>query len=192
MDILSCTGCGLQAGSSVDFSAIFRTFEEDQITHTPRGDDVSTPTINGIRTAGAYARRIALGSLPAALFVFVSCSLFRGVSYYDPTTYKNLTDLKPYVMFLYASFGEEEVDEDRIWYVRLRLAQIHEYEKGKGPSNKETADQIGKIVEMYEEDVHARLAGASWNEAQINNSTENVVDAFDIAIQTERLKNRNE
>jgi len=142
-------------------------------------------------TRAALARLLRV-ALVFAFFLIPSCTLFHGVSYYDPTTYRNLTDLKPHVMFLYVSFGEQDVDFDAVRYIRLRLAQMHEYEKGKGPLNAETARQIGNIIVMFEDDVQARLSAGMWSETQINNSTENIVDAFDIAIQTERLKNKNE
>ena len=39
------------------------------------------------------------------LLIFIGCArLFGFVSYYDPTTYKNLTELKPEVTKLYESF----------------------------------------------------------------------------------------
>ena len=35
------------------------------------------------------------------------------VTYYDPTTYKNLTDLKPQMMALYDTFPRDPIDFDR-------------------------------------------------------------------------------
>ncbi|MBI3811104.1 MAG: hypothetical protein HY283_02705 [Nitrospirae bacterium] len=112
--------------------------------------------------------------------------------YYDPTTYKNLTDLKPEVAAFYESFIEEEIDKKAIAAVRLKLAQVFEYEKGKGENNRETTRQIELIKKMFEAHVQERLKSGRWSEANFQNKKENIEDAFDIAISTERLKNKNE
>lgn len=128
-----------------------------------------------------------------SLFVLLSgCALFQsGITYYDPTTYKNLTDLKPEVVMLYESFAAEVVDTMWVRAVRLKLRQVHEYEKGKGEANIPTANQIGTIIAAFEDDVVARLASAAWNIENIENSVENISEAFDTAISTEHLKNKN-
>lgn len=112
--------------------------------------------------------------------------------YYDPTTYKNLTNLKPEVAALYESFVEEEIDKKAIAAIRLELAQAFEYERGKGENNHETARQIELIKKMFEAHVQERLKNGKWSEANLQNKKENIEDAFDIAISTERLKNKNE
>ena len=53
-------------------------------------------------------------------------------TYYDATTYKNLTDLKTEVIMLYDSFSKEKIDSIKIDKITLKFAQIYEYEKGKG------------------------------------------------------------
>lgn len=131
---------------------------------------------------------------PSAFLIFLLClgcsSAF--LYYYDPTTYKNLTDLKPEVTALYESFIEEEIDKKAIAAVRLELAQVFEYENGKGETNHETAQQIELIRKMFEEHVQDRLKNGTWSEANLQNRKENIEDAFDIAISAERLKNKNE
>lgn len=132
-----------------------------------------------------------------AMFSVYSCSLIReGITYYDPTTYKNLTDLKPEVMMIYESFASDHIDSpltaDWIRSIRLRLAQMYEYERGKGTKNKETTEQIDKIRKMFERHFEERVKEGRWNEEHLFNNQENISEAFDIAIQTERLKNRNE
>jgi len=112
--------------------------------------------------------------------------------YYDPTTYKNLTDLKPEVAELYESFVEEDIDLREVAGIRLELAQAFEYERGKGESNHETARQIELIKKMFEAHVQDRLKNGKWSEANFQNKKENIEDAFDMAIHTERLKNKNE
>ncbi len=112
--------------------------------------------------------------------------------YYDPTTYKNLTDLKPQVAALYDSFVDEAVDTRAVAAVRLELAQVYEYEKGKGEKNQETIAQIEIIRKMFERHVEDRLKDGRWSESHLQNVKENIEEAFDIAIQTEHLKNKNE
>lgn len=107
-------------------------------------------------------------------------------------TYKNLTELKPEVVFLYETFTTDSINLERIAYVRLRLAQVYEYEKGKGSKNKETYEQIEIIQNMFERHVKDRLEKGKWTKEHFENVKTNIEEAFDIAIQTERLKNKNE
>lgn len=134
-------------------------------------------------------------SVIKVLFLLLSlsgCAHLFGLSYYDPTTYKNLTDIKPEVMALYDTFTREAVNAEKIDSIRLKLAQIYEYENGKGEKNAETTKQIKIIQGIFERHVKNRLTQGKWNEAHLMNQKENIAEAFDIAIQTERLKNKNE
>jgi hypothetical protein len=79
-----------------------------------------------------------------------------------------------------------------IMAIRLELAQVYEYEKGKGKKNRETTEQIEIIHKMFERHVEDRVKGDHWSETHLQNVKENIEDLFDIAIQTERLKNKNE
>ena len=131
--------------------------------------------------------------LLAIIVILYGCAgILGGITYYDPTTYKNLTDLKPQVLALYNTFTGDPVDSDEIDVIRLKLAQVYEYEKGKGEKNAETIEQIQIIQEMFEDHVNDRLSGQKWNQTHLNNKKQNITDAFDIAIQTERLKNKNQ
>ena len=132
-------------------------------------------------------------SLIIMIAILGGCSsLLQFPSYYDSTTYKNLTDLKPEVLVLYDSFAGNAVDSAQISALRLKFEQMLEYEKGKGPKNAETAKQIELIKSMYERHVADRLnSQTSWNETHRDNCKENIGEAFDIAISTEALKNKN-
>jgi hypothetical protein len=128
-----------------------------------------------------------------ALALLVSgCSLFQGITYYDPTTYKNLTDLKPEVTMLYETFVSDEPDTLWIRSIRLRLAKMYEYEKGKGEKNKETAEQIKIIRENFDEDVSYRRRSGPWSETHKQNAMRFMAGYFDTAIKTEASKNKNE
>lgn len=132
---------------------------------------------------------IILQILIALCFLAQCASL---ISYYDPTTYKNLTELKPEVAFLYETFTSDSIDMEKIDAIRLRLAQVYEYEKGKGPKNIETYEQIKIIQDMFERHVKERLEHGTWSNEHMENKKTIIQEAFDIAIQTERLKNKNE
>jgi hypothetical protein len=113
-------------------------------------------------------------------------------SYYDPTTFKNLTDLKPQVSRLYDSFASDSVDKDEINKISLKMDQAYEYEKGKGEKNIETYKQISIINKMFERNVKDRLDNGKWSETHLENNKQLIIKAFDIAIETEGLKNKNE
>jgi hypothetical protein len=122
-----------------------------------------------------------------------NCASFFGFpSYYDATTYKNLTDLKPRVLLLYDTFTTDLPDTSEIREIRLKLDQMIEYEKGKGPPNKETTKQIELIKGMFEHHVEDRLNGDKWSKIHLENNKENIAEAFYIAISTENLKNKNQ
>jgi len=121
-----------------------------------------------------------------------ACARWLGFpTYYDSTTYKQLTDLKPKVLMLYDKFSGEITDQSKIEEIRLKFAQIYEYEKGKGLKNVETYSQIDLIRKMFERQVFDRLQNGFWSEAHLHNQKVNISEAFDIAIQTENLKNKN-
>lgn len=140
---------------------------------------------------------IKIRSVAAAIFMammlLTGCADMLGfATYYDPQTYKNLTELKPEVLTLYDTFANDAIDSDHIAAVRLKLAQVYEYERGKGEKNEDQARQVKSIQDMFERHVLDRKGGGKWNKAHLNNQKENIAQAFDIAIQTERNKNRNE
>lgn len=80
-------------------------------------------------------------------WILSSCASFLGYpTYYDATTYKNLTDIKAEILFLYDTFATDSIDEAQITAARLKLAQAYEYEKGKGEKkNRETREQLELI-----------------------------------------------
>jgi hypothetical protein len=138
-------------------------------------------------------RLLASAVFIVLLAAFSRCGLLQNsITYFDPTTYTNLTQVKPRVLFLYQTFSEDSVDMGEVKAIRLELAQMLEYEKGKGPKNVETAQQLKIIRDMFEDDIQRRKTNGKWSAAQRDNQVENISDAFDIAISTERLKNKNE
>ncbi|MBI3989504.1 MAG: hypothetical protein HY347_07790 [candidate division NC10 bacterium] len=147
----------------------------------------------GLRCHFCPSRTQVVRSLQLLLFVAIlsGCSLLQP-SYYDPTTFRNLTALKPKVAMLYETFTYDPLNEEKIAEIRLELAQVYEYEKGKGESNRETARQVQLIREMFERHVEHRQKQGKWSVAFMQNALQNIQEAFDTAIRTERLKNKNE
>lgn len=111
------------------------------------------------------------------------------ISHYDPTTYKNLTDLKPEVAAMYQSFTGDTVNESQIAAVSLQFDRMYEYEKGKGQNNAQTARQVDLVRAMFRRHVQERLTTGKWNATDKDNKAVNISEAFDLAIATERLKN---
>lgn len=131
------------------------------------------------------------GAMSVSLLVlFVGGCSFMNVARFDLTSYRNLTELKPEVSFLYETFVREPVDSAGVYRVRLKLAQVFEYERGKGKENEETISQIAIIMEMFERHVAERKERGVWSDAHVRNRMRNIADAFDIAIATEQAKNR--
>jgi hypothetical protein len=146
--------------------------------------------INGIKRHTLQKSELIM--LLALLFYVLGCSYLKPVTYYDPTTFKNLTDLKPKVISLYETFTGDSVNTDFISSIRLELFQIYEYEKGKGEKNIGTYQQIKLMQSMFERHVNERIQSGKWSKTHLENQKKSISEAFDIAIKTERLKNKNE
>lgn len=116
------------------------------------------------------------------------------ISYYDATTYKNLTDLKVEATMLVGSFDTKAVaaNEAKIADVTEKMLKAYEYEKGKGKANSDTMTQIEKIKKLLEQDVndYRSGAGAKLGPKAFRESATELGQAFDIAISTENLKNK--
>ena len=129
--------------------------------------------------------------LPIVIFLWTlqGCGFFSAVSYYDPTTHRNLYELKIYTQFLYESFQEDSVDYWSVKNIKLKLIATLEYEKEKGEPNKKTAEQIQLILEEFDDAIVNRKEQGKWNETQKNNALNNINKLFDIAISSEIKKN---
>lgn len=129
------------------------------------------------------------------LFLFiVGCSI--PISYYDGTTYKQLTSLKVETVLLFESFDLKQVKDnnDNINKVTLDLLKAYEYERGKGDDNGGTAKQLKLIVDSFKDTVkvYRQYGPNSKKLGEKNFVAESITigQAFDIAIETENLKNK--
>jgi hypothetical protein len=127
------------------------------------------------------------------LLGFIACAGVP-ISYYDATTYTQLTSLKAEVTTLVESFDTKPYEENQIKIeeTTLNLRKAYEYEKGKGNPNSDTTKQFDKVnglfmddVKDYKENKPGELGVKYFQEAAVI-----LGQAFDIAISTENLKNK--
>ena len=129
-----------------------------------------------------------------SLVVFLTGCPSIQLSYYDTTTYQNLTDLKVDTTLLVQSFDtiKTKNNENRIETVLVNFKKAYEYEKGKGEPNSETMKQFNVILRLFENDIKEyREAGPGGLGRKYFQEAAIVLgQAFDIVIRTENLKNR--
>jgi hypothetical protein len=121
-----------------------------------------------------------------------SCSI--PLSYRDAVTYKNLTDLKAEAMTLVESFDTKPVsqNETAIANVTLEFRKAMEYEKGKGKSNNDTLKQLDDIWKLLNDDIkdYRENGNATLGPKYFREAARVLGQAFDKAIETENLKNK--
>jgi hypothetical protein len=121
-----------------------------------------------------------------------SCSI--PIAYRDAVTYKNLTDLKAEAMALVESFDTKAVaaNEAAIENIMLEFRKAQEYEKGKGKSNNDTIEQLNKIQGLLNDDIkdYRENGNATLGPKYFREAAGVLGQAFDIAIATENLKNK--
>ncbi|PUA28439.1 MAG: hypothetical protein B0W54_18520 [Cellvibrio sp. 79] len=132
----------------------------------------------------------------AYLFILLGLSACSGVpiSYYDATTYTQLTGLKAETTILVESFDSKPYaqNEAKIESTLLNLQKAYEYEKGKGNPNSDTTTQFTKITGLFADDVKDYKEGGpgALGPKYFQQASVALGQAFDIAIATENLKNK--
>lgn len=146
-----------------------------------------TTALRPVLSVRRHAARLAL-----LLTVLHACAV--PLAYFDNTTFTRLTDLKVDAMALVQTFDVVPVlqNTSRIDSLRLDMLKAYEYERGKGSTNLETLEQITKIIGLFDEDVKSyRERGPGALGPRFFQEAATVLgQAFDIAIATENLKNR--
>ncbi len=134
-------------------------------------------------------------SVMLLLLILSGCSGIP-ISYYDATTYTQLTALKAETTLLVESFDTKPTSDnkDNIDKVTLSLKKAYEYEFGKGKPNSDTTTQFDKIMKLYYEDVKDYLeygpGSKDLGKKYFSEASVVLGQAFDIAISTENLKNK--
>ena len=137
-----------------------------------------------------------IGCLFCLLSLFLSVSGCSGIpiSYYDSTTYTQLTSLKAETTTLVESFDTKKVadNESKIEATTLNLRKAYEYEKGKGSPNSDATKQFEKIAQLFGSDVkeYRESGPGSLGTKFFREAAVVLGQAFDIAIATENLKNK--
>ena len=135
-------------------------------------------------------RNIMVAICMAAIFSGCGLKLGKFPTYFDENTYERLIFAKVNILFLYASFGEPLIDMDAIKSARMDIARMYEYEKGKGNANQATVRQMELIREAFDDHIKNRMGKVKWEAFDIEDFSENIAEYFDIAIKTERSKNK--
>lgn len=138
----------------------------------------------------------SVGLLFSAIFILLALSACSSIpiSYYDATTYTQLTALKAETTLLIESFDQKPFseNEDKIEKVTLNLRKAYEYEIGKGKPNSDTSRQFKIIIGLFNEDITDYREDGPGTLGRHYFSQASIVlgQAFDIAIATENLKNK--
>lgn len=116
------------------------------------------------------------------------------ISYYDATTYTQLTGLKAETTLLVESFDSKPYaqNEAKIEATLLNLRKAYEYEKGKGNPNSDTTTQFTKITGLFADDVndYKESGPGVLGPKYFQQASVVLGQAFDTAIATENLKNK--
>ena len=132
--------------------------------------------------------------IQALLFLGLSACAGVPISYYDATTYTQLTSLKAETTTLEDSFDTKPYSENqvKIEATTLSLKKAYEYEKGKGEPNGDTATQFTKISGLFMDDVkeYKDNGPGALGPKYFQQASVALGQAFDIAISTENLKNK--
>jgi len=109
---------------------------------------------------------------------------------YNEATYQHLTFEKPEVLALYDTFKSDPLNDEKIRDIDLKLAQIREFEAGKGPSNADMTHQVDSIQNMFKKHVAERRRDGPWSDPNLMNHKDSIGEAFDIAIRTVQALNK--
>jgi hypothetical protein len=160
------------------------------------GEHAMAATTLPIGTLGELGRLRSLLRLVSAGLVTLVLAACSGIpiSYYDATTYTQLTSLKAETGSLIEVFDTKAAsqNEAKIETVTLNLRKAYEYEKGKGAPNSDTTRQFEKLFKLFTDTVQEARdnAPASLGPKYFSEASKVLGQAFDIAIATENTKNK--
>lgn len=131
----------------------------------------------------------------AGLILLATAAVLNGcvgapIAKYDDRSYQQVAFVKPEILAVYDTFAMDPINESKVEAVDLKLAQYQAYEAGKGVPNAEMTQQVEKVQKLYKKHVAERRRDGPWNETNLANHKESITEACDIAIKTERAKNK--
>lgn len=148
----------------------------------------------GVRNRGATAVYGGLSSLMSVFVLLLALGACALITHYDPTSYKNATDLKAEALLLIEKAQDPPgIHAAAIDGLHLKLRQAYEYERGKGSPNMLTVKQwellinpkgnlLGGFLQKWK--VEDKAQGATFIEA----TAKLIGKAFDQIIELERAK----
>jgi len=141
-----------------------------------------------------YYREVLLIILLSALVSGYGSGCAIPISYYDATTYHNLTSLKAEAATLVETFDYKPVadNESAIQTLLLSFRKAYEHEKGKGRPDKDTVQQFTKLRKLLDDDIADYRSGGpgKFGPKYFREAAVVLEQAFDIVIATENLKNK--
>jgi len=144
---------------------------------------------NQLTSSKTMKRIIYIASFSLVLFSLSCCWLIYSPQY-DPITVERLEGLKVEILILYDSFATESLDKAKADSILNGIAGMIEYEQRR-KCNKETTAQLILIRGMLTDHINDRLSMVgSWQNEHLLNNKQNITEAIDGAIETERLKAR--
>ena len=142
--------------------------------------------MNGVNIS---IRQFKGNSILLGIFLFLTGCPY-SVSFYDSNTYKNLTDLKAVSGIVYDKLAADPSAKSLmpdLEGLRLDIEKAYEYEKGKS-KNDDTIRQLTQIREEFAEMYNKIVKGDVYPKAQISIMRINMMEHFDKAIKTEKMK----
>lgn len=148
----------------------------------------------GIRNRGATAGDGRLSSLALAFVLSLALGACALITHYDPTSYKNATDLKAEALLLIEKAKDPPgIHATAIDGLQLKLRQAYEYERGKGSPNMLTVKQWELLINPQ-----GNLLGGFLQKWKVEDNAQGVTfieqaakltgKAFDQIIELERAK----
>jgi hypothetical protein len=104
----------------------------------------------------------------------------------DPTTYKNLIELKAEAVALVETFDAQPFDrnESAIVDFAMKFQKAYVYEKGQGKRNSDTMWQLDGIWSLLSEDIAAYRENAARDPRYFHEAAIILGQAFDSAMET--------
>ena len=122
------------------------------------------------------------------LFV-LSFSLFAGCEPYSPETVMALEGRQTSLSALYATFGGE-VDWKEVEAEQAALGTILEAQRARGKDNAIMTSQVADLKGLVDLHIEHRRKDGPWSAKAIEIHTSNLKRAFDLAIKTEKAKQK--
>lgn len=124
----------------------------------------------------------------ALLALAAGCSF--AVSRFDQVTWQSLQDIKRTAPEAYDSFSKTKFDTALPKALRTEVLGALARERAKDEPNKDTARQFEILLEMLDSHIQDRIDTGRWPETHRKNMLGMFIEAVDVLIATEEIKNK--